>query len=123
MSTPRPLQISNSDLTEGKLPPPNAGWRVLYKFASSFDGWDYMAKAEPSTKLATFANAILRAFHQDEVISTDLTMSELRACLFYEASRFRHLGRGYNEARFMPHVHALVEAIRERIVAARIEDQ
>jgi hypothetical protein len=118
-------EIPNPDLTEGDIPPLGADLQAMWKFARTFDGYEYI-KAHPPLDppssgnlvnwLARLANSALAAYHRDG--SLPKTLSELRSCLFFESRRCHHQGSarsGYDEAAGSPYIHALVEAIRRKV--------
>lgn len=120
-----PSEIPNSKLSEDDLPPVNADMMTIWIFARTFDGYDYIESRPPSEheapsnslhRLSRFANSANAAFHNDKRLPK--TLSDLRACLFFEFRRARHLGSakgGYDEGSSMPYFHALVEAIRQKV--------
>ena len=121
-------EITNADLNERDLPPFNSGWdQPLIKFARSLNGYRYIMDSQPSPentqaiqRLGALANRAKRAY--DEEKSLPQSLSDLRACLFFEERRWHHLGSavGSYEAfdkggRAMSYIHALLEAIARRI--------
>jgi hypothetical protein len=85
----------------------------------SFDGYRFM-ESPATAKLGAFANGALRTYEQDKVLPQ--TLSELRACLFFEGRRWHHVGSavgGYEafdvDGRAMTYIHALLEAIAQKI--------
>lgn len=122
--------IPNPDLNEGVLPPPGADLRTIWKFARKFDGYQYIEAHPPPDPpasgnlvawLGRLANPALGAYHRDG--SLPKTLSELRACLFFESRRVHHLGSakgGYDEAAWSPYIHALVKAIRLQVQAGEM---
>lgn len=120
-------EIPNCDLTEGDLPPPSADFRTIWKFARTFDGYEFV-KAHPPpdppasgnlvNRLGRLANPALAAYRRDG--SLPQTLNDPRACLFFESRRFHHQGSakgGYDEAAWTHYIHALVEAIRREVRA------
>lgn len=68
-----PQYIPNRELLAEKLPPADANWDAIQRFALTFDGYKRWGSAE---KCAEIANAQRHG-----------TMTELRTCLFYEQRR------------------------------------
>ncbi len=107
-------EIANAKLTEADLPLPGAGWGPINAFAHTFNGYTY------SDKLHEIGESTSTAFEQSRALPESL--SELRACLFYEARRSRHYGYDPGE-RTMEYIQALVEAIRSHVRAQHTVDQ
>jgi len=99
-------EIANANLTEHDLPPPSADWEQINAFAHTFNGYTYL------DKLHEIGNAASVAIEHSQALPESL--SELRACLFYEARRSRHYGYDPGEAT-MQYIQALVEAIRAHV--------
>jgi len=118
-------ELPNDELTEGVIPSSDADLRAVCEFARTFDGYSYVGaqpKADPTWpdnlvwRLGHMANTPRGAFHRDGNLPT--TLSELRACLFFEARRRHHLNSakgGYDDAAYHPFIRALVEAIRRKV--------
>ena len=114
------IQITNADLTESDLPLFTNKWdQPLMKFAMSFDGYCFM-ESPTTQRLGSFANQAMRTYEKEN--SLPQSLSELRACLFFEGRRWHHLGSatGAYEAfdkdgRAMRYIHALLEAIARKI--------
>ncbi|GFP19938.1 hypothetical protein HKBW3S03_01442 [Candidatus Hakubella thermalkaliphila] len=104
-------EILNSELTEQDLPPSNAEWADIWRFALSFDGYKH------SHKCGKLANATVAAFRKDK--SLPKSLSDLRACLFFEQRRWRHFGEDPDKET-MVYIQALIEAIREKVRARDI---
>jgi hypothetical protein len=111
-------EITNTALTECDLPFLRNKWdQPLMQFAMSFDGYRFI---EGPQRLGAFANRAMRAYEQEK--SLPQSLSELRACLFFEGRRWHHVGSaaGSYEAfdkdgRAMRYIHALLEAIARKI--------
>ena len=101
MSLPR--YIPNNLLRADKLPPQNATWGEIGRFALTFDGYKHCGGFEPLAELA-------RARRSD-------TLSDLRACLFFEQRRWRHYGQA-PEGEDLRYVRDVLEEIRSRVQAA-----
>ena len=79
--------ILDADLTVERVPPPGTPfWMEVAEFALSFDGYQYRG-----TGLGRWANARVDRFHEKGRLDDDLSLPDLRALLFYEQRRFRHL--------------------------------
>jgi O-acetyl-ADP-ribose deacetylase len=101
-------EIATANLAEHDLPPPDADWGQINAFAHTFNGYTY------SDKLHEIGNGANTAFEQSRALPKSL--SDLRACLFYEARRWRHYG--YDpDATTLRYIQALVEAIRSHVRA------
>lgn len=99
-------EIANSDLSEQDLPSANARWDNIWKFALSFNGYKY------SNKCGELANKAVAAFREDK--SLPRSLSDLRACLFFEQRRWHHFGEE-PDIETMVYIHALIEVIREKV--------
>jgi hypothetical protein len=80
-----PDEIVNADLTAARIPSVHAEYKTIAEFALTFDGY---ARFE---KVADFSNNTLARYQADRDSLKKLTLTELRACLFYEQRRFRHI--------------------------------
>jgi hypothetical protein len=114
------IEITNADLTESGLPLFTNKWdRPLMQFAMSFDGYRFM-ESPTTQQLGAFANQAMRTYEKEK--SLPKSLSELRACLFFEGRRWHHVGSavgGYEafdkDGRAMKYIHALLEAIARKI--------
>lgn len=107
-------EISNSDLREGDVTPPDAGWHDIGRFALSFNGYEACGSFE---KCAEVANRWLDAYRADGALPDSL--NELRTCLFFEQRRWRHYG--YDpDGEATRYIGALLEGIREMVLAGGI---
>jgi len=103
------MKIANAELRESDLPPPEAGWREIGRFALSFNGYEAWGSLE---KCAEVGNRCADAFRATATLPGSLT--ELRTCLFFEQRRWRHFGLDPDEPA-MGYIAALVEEIRKRV--------
>lgn len=103
-------EIPNAELKEADLPPPDADWSTIGRFALTFNGYAYWGSFE---KCGDVANRWAEAWRKRRHLPHSLT--DLRTCLFFEQRCWHHYGRSPDEES-MRYVHALVEAIRDRIV-------
>ncbi|HPT72172.1 MAG TPA: hypothetical protein PLE74_07815 [Candidatus Cloacimonadota bacterium] len=81
-----PDKIHNTDLRIDQIPSINSDYSTIAVFALTFDGYNRIKD------IALFANKILAEFQNDHAIVAKPTLTELRACLFYEQRRFHHFG-------------------------------
>ena len=77
-------EIHNTDIRLDQIPTIESGLSIIWAFALTFDGYSRIKD------IGTFANRISAEFETNPIITTKLTLTELRACLFYEQRRFRH---------------------------------
>ena len=102
-------EIANADLKETDLPPPEAEWHAVGRFALSLNGYEKWGSFE---KCAQIGNEGARAFRATGAVPDSLI--ELRTCLFFEQRRWRHYGFDPDEEA-MAYTRALVERIRDRV--------
>jgi len=100
-------RIGNCELTSADVPPADASVGELLEFAHSYDGYEECGSFERCAEVA-------RQKQQN-------TLGNARACLFFEARRWRHFGED-PDAEAMVYWRALVEAIR-RFVEQSSEEQ
>jgi hypothetical protein len=93
------MYVPNRELLAEKLPPADADWDAIQRFALTFDGYKRWGSAE---RCGEIANARRHS-----------TMTELRTCLFYEQRRWRHFGDVPDEAA-MTYIREVLEQIRVR---------
>jgi hypothetical protein len=106
--------IPNEDLTPEDVPAPDADYYdVISEFALTFNGYDYY----PDT-CEDIANRALERFGDCGAVPDSL--SELRACLFYEQRRWRHFGEDL-DAEALAYIRALVDAIRSKVAAGNLD--
>ena len=89
----------NSELRSEDIPAPDSPWDVIWKFALTFDGYGHWGSFE---KCAEVANE-----------ERDVTLVDLRTCLFFERQRWHHYGDEPDE-QSEPYIRGLVSKIRER---------
>jgi hypothetical protein len=107
-------KIPNSQLIENDIPSARATWQKILPFAMTFDGYEEWGDFEKCKEIAKKGIASFRA---KQPFSQSLT--DLRTCLFYEARRWNHLEKTPNKLG-MAYIHALLEAIRVRVMAHEI---
>ena len=103
-----PDEILNSELTEALIPPAGANYGAIAAFALTYDGY------ERFERVAEFANNNTALYHADKATINRRTLTELRACLFFEQRRFRHMDEE-PENGDLEYIHALLEAILVRV--------
>jgi hypothetical protein len=107
-------EIANRELTLGDIPTPGADhYDVISEFALTFSGYDYY----PDTCGDIADRALERYGHSGAVPDS---LSELRACLFYEQRRWRHFDED-PDPEALEYIHALVEAIRTKVAAGNLD--
>jgi hypothetical protein len=104
-------EIANADLREGDVPPPDADWHAIGRFALSFNGYEWWGSF---AKCAEVGNRGADVFRESGTLPHSLT--ELRTCLFFEQRRWRHFGLDPDEPASR-YIGALVGAIREKVRA------
>lgn len=102
-----PPNVANGQLKATKIPSTMADWERIQRFALTFDGYAHYGSFE---KCAEIANA-RRELHERQE-----TLSELRACLFFEQRRWRHYGYVPDE-RAMLYIRSLLDDIRLAVLS------
>lgn len=97
--------ISNEALDLAQIPPADADWKVIERFALTLNGYQ-----EIGHRLGELADTHAR----EGTLPVELT--ELRACLFFEQRRWRHF-EAPPQGKPMTHILALLEAIRAAVAA------
>jgi hypothetical protein len=97
--------IPNEALQPTDVPPADAGWKEIERFALTFNGY-----AEIGLRLGDLADEHARS----GTVPTDL--GELRGCLFFEQRRWRRFDAPPG-GKPMEHVSRLLEAIRAAVSA------
>ena len=100
------LEIRNADLTPEAVPADPAH-PDMNAFAVSFDGY-----AHWGDRCAEFAEAAAAAFHDHGAVPASL--SDLRACLFYEQQKWRWQDRD-PDGPSRAYLQALLDAIRAAV--------
>ena len=106
--------IPNSLLIEKDIPSRRAAWKNILPFAHTFNGYEYCGSVKKCRAVA-HQGIVLYKSNQD----SQLSLTDLRTCLFYEARRWKHLEKNPNKAALV-YVHALVEDIRVRVQAKEL---
>jgi hypothetical protein len=102
-------EIASADLRENDVPPPDAGWHAVGRFALSFNGYEWWSSFG---KCAEVANRGAEEFRGTGALPESL--AELRTCLFFEQRRWRHFGLDQDEEAML-YIRALLEEIRRRV--------
>jgi hypothetical protein len=107
-------KIPNSQLVEKDIPSRRASWKNIQLFAFTFNGYEQWGSFK---KCREIARQGIDLYQSKQELSQSLT--DLRTCLFYEARRWHHFEK-IPSKKGLEYVHALVEAIRARVVAKEI---
>ena len=106
--------IPNSMLIEKDIPSRRAAWKNILPFAHTFNGYEHCGSVKKCREVA-HQGIVLHKSNKD----SQLSLTDLRTCLFYEARRWKHLEKSPNKAALI-YVHALVEDIRVRVQAKEL---
>ena len=79
-------EILNIDLRGDQIPSTLSDFTEISIFALTFDGYGRIKD------IGSFANKISNEYDKDQTNITKLSLTELRACLFYEQRRSHHAG-------------------------------
>lgn len=102
--------ISNTDLTATDVPPSDAEWQAIVRFAHTFNGY------EESGSFAAAGELAHRHRNSAPNHRTPLTLTQLRICLFFEQRRWNHIGRE-PDSENLQYIRFLIEEIRARVKA------
>jgi hypothetical protein len=97
-------QIPNNKLQLAQIPGDDASFAELCEFAHTFNGYQAFGSFEACAEIAN------RGDHS--------TLSHLRACLFFEARRWRHFGED-PDPETLAEWRQLISKIREKVGARR----
>ena len=103
--------IPNSELVEGHIPAPGAGWKSILAFALSFNGYKHWGSFKKCREVAKLG---IDQYRDRHTLARSLT--DLRTSLFYEARRWQHFKKSPTKAG-MDYIRALIEEIRVRVQA------
>jgi len=106
--------ILNAQLIETDLPARRATWTKIQPFALTFDGYEHWGSFKKCREVADLGVSLHR---KQEPLAQSLT--DLRTCLFFESRRWKHLKKDPTK-KGMNYIHALVEAIRLRVLTKEI---
>jgi len=96
-------EIPNETLSLDDVPPGDAPWRDIARFALTFNGYAEWGRKH----CAEIANARRAG-----------TLTDLRTCLFFEQRRHNHFGRE-PDAKTMPYIRELVAGIGKKVTSAK----
>lgn len=105
--------ISNEDLLLSDIPSHDDEniWLSLWRdFALTFDGYDYASRSGMGD-LLNFAEPVYSFFVNHKTLPAELTLSELRACLFMN----QRMWRGSDEGRLNLDAKAFIISLLEEI--------
>ena len=102
-------ELSDDELTAADVPPAEADWSVINRFAHSTK--DH-SRSGGNENLAALANTVSLYFDRLAELPP-LELPALRACLLFEARRYHHFGHA-PDSESSAYIRALIEAIRER---------
>ena len=103
-------EIPNADLRRSDVPSIDAPWSAIFEFALTFDGYNALGGNGPC---GDFANETEAHYLKTGSLPSDLDLTRLRSCLFFEQRRWRHFGEiPHDEAR--EYFGALLDAIRNQ---------
>lgn len=105
-------EIANEDLKQSDVPPSDAGWYDIARFALSFNGYEWWGSFQ---RCAEIANLAAQTFRESGALPDSLT--GLRTCLFFEQRRWHHFGFDPDE-KSMDYISTLVEQIRRSVHAS-----
>ena len=92
-------ELGNAELTVGDIPSFKETWPHIEPFALTFDGYGYWGSIEKCAEVASRPPG---------------TLTQLRTWLFFEARRWRHLGK-QPDAAAMKRIRAVLFAIKEKV--------
>jgi hypothetical protein len=110
-------RIPNEKLEKADVPDATAPWAEIEMFALTFNGYE----AFPDEGCANLANKVMDEFSKNAKILEKLTLTELRACLFFEQRRCRHCDE-VPDADGMIYIGALLNLIRAADLIKRKEE-
>jgi len=107
--------IASADLRPEHVPAPGSPfWSLIAEFALTFDGYTYRGSFDA---LADWANKHVAAFEANGSLPAGVSLDDLRALLFFEQRRWRHL-EGAPSEQSARCIDALLAAIRVRAESA-----
>jgi hypothetical protein len=104
-------EISNGHLCERHIPRIEQNLIDVWEFALSFDGYSY----KDSGKLAEFCRPVESIFLQNKKLPEGLTLTELRAILFFTQRVWRWSDEQPLDEVTNAYVESLLEAIRDKV--------
>jgi hypothetical protein len=109
-------RIPNEKLEKADVPDATAPWPEIELFGLTFNGYE----AFPGDECANLANKVMDEFSKNAKILEKLTLTELRACLFFEQRRYRHCDE-VPDASGMIYIGALLNFIRTSACLSQTE--
>lgn len=100
--------IPNARLTPAMIPPPDAAWPAISRFALTFDAYQVWGG-----RTADIANGILADFERRKPLPKDATL--LRTALFFEQRRYHHFGRAPDGAA-LAYIRALLARLHDVVI-------
>lgn len=94
-------ELANTEISPADVPSVGESWKRIEPFALTFDGFRYWGSVEKCADVAG---------------KTPATLTDLRTCLFFEARRWKNLGREPDDAA-MKRIRALISVIQQKIKA------
>ena len=102
--------IPTDSLRSPDVPMREAEWPVIARFALTFNGYEWAGSLEGCAELA---NSTRRAYdHSPEHRLPELTLDQLRTCLFFEQRSAHHCDDD-PKGECLEYVRALLDGIRE----------
>ena len=83
-----PDEVPNEHLKATAIPSVTASWHTIGNFALTLDGYQAIGQSE----CGQLANRVKSEFARNAASLQSLSLTELRACLFFEQRRFHHFG-------------------------------
>jgi len=91
---------------------------ALQRFALSFNGYTY--EKENKISMSDLANNIEKIYYDTSAIGERFTLSELRACLFFEQRRHHHWGYGPDKES-LKYWYALIAMMKKKISEGKLD--
>jgi hypothetical protein len=111
-----PKEIPDRKLRVDAIPSNTALWKTIERFALTMNGYQVIGDEE----LGKLANRVKSDFEQNEKSVGKLTLTEARACLFFEQRRFRD-AYSEPEGSDRAYIDALLGEIRRKVSEATSE--
>jgi hypothetical protein len=99
------MQLPNSRLRPEDVPVDTSDWLVFSDFALTFDGYDWLGD-----RCGDYANDAAERYRRDGSLPESL--SDSRACIFFEQRRWRHFGIDPDPESWR-YLRALLQRVRE----------
>ncbi len=107
-------KLPNTQLLEGDLPTRHTSWINIVPFAQSFNGYEYWGSVKKCREVAHRGVELHKGNN-----GLNLSLTDLRTCLFFEARRWKHLEKKPTPSG-LKYIHALIDAIHERVQAKEL---